>query len=98
MTLWQQAPSTSTPAAHQEALLTTHREEHGLAFTPVTLSVKDLWYSVTLKSGESIDLLKGIDAFFRPGTLTALMGSSGAGTSIVAAQCRMQRITDGMML
>jgi len=51
----------------------------GLSFAPVTLCAQDLWYTVTLKTGESIDLLKDINAYFKPQTMTALMGSSGAG-------------------
>jgi ABC-type multidrug transport system ATPase subunit/ABC-type multidrug transport system permease subunit len=50
-------------------------------FIPVTLSFIDLWYTVPLPSNpkESIDLLKGINGYALPGTMTALMGSSGAG-------------------
>jgi ABC-type multidrug transport system ATPase subunit len=40
---------------------------------------QDLWYSIDIKPGETVDLLKGITGYARPGTLTALMGSSGAG-------------------
>ncbi|KAJ0410655.1 hypothetical protein ATCC90586_003724 [Pythium insidiosum] len=56
----------------------THRERN---FVPVTLAFKDLWYSVPDPANpkESIDLLKGISGFALPGTMTALMGSSGAG-------------------
>ncbi|EGZ11558.1 pleiotropic drug resistance protein ABC superfamily [Phytophthora sojae] len=49
---------------------------------PVTLAFHDLWYSVPLPGGandEQIDLLKGVSGFALPGTMTALMGSSGAG-------------------
>ncbi|TMW67507.1 hypothetical protein Poli38472_011127 [Pythium oligandrum] len=51
-------------------------------FTPVTLAFKDLWYSVPdpkNPKGEPLHLLKGISGFATPGTMTALMGSSGAG-------------------
>ncbi|TMW67512.1 hypothetical protein Poli38472_011132 [Pythium oligandrum] len=51
-------------------------------FTPVTLAFKDLWYSVPdpkNPKGAPLDLLKGISGFAAPGTITALMGSSGAG-------------------
>ena len=50
-------------------------------FVPVTIAFKDLWYSVpdpTNPKG-TIDLLKGISGYALPGTITALMGSSGAG-------------------
>ncbi|RAW23077.1 ABC transporter G family member 31, partial [Phytophthora cactorum] len=50
-------------------------------FVPVTLAFQDLWYSVKSPSNpnESLDLLKGISGFALPGSITALMGSSGAG-------------------
>ncbi|OWZ05203.1 Pleiotropic drug resistance protein transporter, partial [Phytophthora megakarya] len=50
-------------------------------FTPVTLAFKNLWYSIPLPhhKHETIDLLKGITGYALPGTMTALMGSSGAG-------------------
>ena len=48
-----------------------------LAFTPMTLAFRNLSYTVTLPNGEQIELLKGIDGYFKPGTMTALMGSSG---------------------
>ncbi|KAG7386626.1 hypothetical protein PHYPSEUDO_015410 [Phytophthora pseudosyringae] len=56
-------------------------EEHDKMFVPVTLAFRDLWYSVPspVNKHESINLLKGIGGYARPGTMTALMGSSGAG-------------------
>ncbi|KAG2880042.1 hypothetical protein PC115_g22620 [Phytophthora cactorum] len=50
-------------------------------FIPVTVAFKDLWYSVPDPANpkETIDLLKGISGYALPGTITALMGSSGAG-------------------
>ncbi|OQS07891.1 ATP-binding Cassette (ABC) Superfamily [Thraustotheca clavata] len=47
----------------------------------VTLAFKDLWYSVpNPKKGEpELKLLKGINGYAAPGTVAALMGSSGAG-------------------
>ncbi|OQR85265.1 ATP-binding Cassette (ABC) Superfamily [Achlya hypogyna] len=49
--------------------------------TPVTLAFQDLWYSVpNPKKGEpDLKLLKGVNGYAVPGTITALMGSSGAG-------------------
>ncbi|KAG2890843.1 ABC transporter G family member 37 [Phytophthora cactorum] len=58
---------------------------------PVTLAFKDLWYSVpdAANSKSSIDLLKGVSGFALPGTITALMGSSGAGkTTLMDAIAR----------
>ncbi|POM65843.1 ATP-binding cassette (ABC) Superfamily [Phytophthora palmivora] len=49
---------------------------------PVTLAFHELWYSVPMpggKKGEDIDLLQGVSGYAKPGTMTALMGSSGAG-------------------
>ncbi|GMF46956.1 unnamed protein product [Phytophthora fragariaefolia] len=50
-------------------------------FVPVTIAFQDLRYSVPKPGSpkESLELLKGISGFAEPGTLTALMGSSGAG-------------------
>ncbi|ETM41610.1 hypothetical protein L914_12629, partial [Phytophthora nicotianae] len=47
-------------------------------FTPVTVAFQDLWYSVPDPHNpkESLDLLKGINGFAVPGSITALMGSS----------------------
>ncbi|OWZ08834.1 ABC transporter [Phytophthora megakarya] len=54
---------------------------HPPTFVPVVVAFQDLWYSVPnpSKPTESINLLKGISGVARPGTITALMGSSGAG-------------------
>ncbi|TMW61700.1 hypothetical protein Poli38472_010763 [Pythium oligandrum] len=48
---------------------------------PVTLTFRDLWYSVPDPANpkEELNLLKGINGFALPGKMTALMGSSGAG-------------------
>ncbi|GMF50702.1 unnamed protein product [Phytophthora fragariaefolia] len=51
---------------------------------PVTVAFKDLWYTVSAPGGpgqpaQSLDLLKGITGYALPGTITALMGSTGAG-------------------
>jgi ABC-type multidrug transport system ATPase subunit len=48
---------------------------------PVTVAFQDLWYTVPDPANpkQTIDLLKGISGYALPGTITALMGSSGAG-------------------
>ncbi|GMF20237.1 unnamed protein product [Phytophthora lilii] len=48
---------------------------------PVTVAFKDLWYTVPdpVSPNQTIDLLKGISGYALPGTITALMGSTGAG-------------------
>ncbi|CAI5722770.1 unnamed protein product [Peronospora destructor] len=54
---------------------------HERMFTPVTIAFQDLGYSVPKPGSpdESLELLRGISGFAEPGSLTALMGSSGAG-------------------
>ncbi|TMW67499.1 hypothetical protein Poli38472_011119 [Pythium oligandrum] len=68
--------------SHIEVEVTKEVQAHERHFTPVTLAFKDLWYSVPDPKdpkGEPLNLLKGISGFATPGTITALMGSSGAG-------------------
>jgi ABC-type multidrug transport system ATPase subunit/ABC-type multidrug transport system permease subunit len=71
------------------SLQETETPPAGLKFTPLTMTFKDLKYSIPISGGtmSSADgphagqllLLKGITGSFRPGILTALMGASGAG-------------------
>uniref|UniRef100_K3WZK7 ABC transporter domain-containing protein n=1 Tax=Globisporangium ultimum (strain ATCC 200006 / CBS 805.95 / DAOM BR144) TaxID=431595 RepID=K3WZK7_GLOUD len=70
---------TVSRADSDSVILEVNANETGIA--PVTLAFKDLQYSVPLPSNpkESIYLLKGITGYALPGTMTALMGSSGAG-------------------
>uniref|UniRef100_H3H1B4 ABC transporter domain-containing protein n=1 Tax=Phytophthora ramorum TaxID=164328 RepID=H3H1B4_PHYRM len=74
----------STNSGHEDAsadMVVVDLHEERARFVPVALAFKDLWYSVPLPHHrhESIDLLKGISGYALPGTMTALMGSSGAG-------------------
>ncbi|KAG3232170.1 ABC transporter G family member 35 [Phytophthora idaei] len=64
-----------------DAVIAVSPPEHKKNFVPVTLAFKDLWYSVPDPANlkEDIDLLKGVSGFALPGSVTALMGSSGAG-------------------
>eukprot|EP00644_Phytophthora_capsici_P006568 jgi/Phyca11/9314/fgenesh1_pm.PHYCAscaffold_36_\ len=68
----------SSPPSEVSVLVESAKE---LDFTPVTVAFKDLWYTVPdpTDSKKTIDLLKGISGYALPGTITALMGSSGAG-------------------
>jgi ABC-type multidrug transport system ATPase subunit len=50
-----------------------------LPFQPVSLSFEGITYEVTVGKGAIKPLLRGITGVARPGTLTALMGASGAG-------------------
>eukprot|EP00644_Phytophthora_capsici_P012746 jgi/Phyca11/577680/estExt2_Genewise1.C_PHYCAscaffold_2320005 len=76
--------ATSTAPVQEETpadMVVVDLHEEQARFVPVALAFKDLWYSVPLphRKHESIDLLKGISGYALPGTMTALMGSSGAG-------------------
>ncbi|KAL3672681.1 hypothetical protein V7S43_001975 [Phytophthora oleae] len=56
-------------------------QPHEKNFVPVTMAFQDLHYFVPDPHNpkESLELLKGINGFATPGSMTALMGSSGAG-------------------
>jgi len=61
-----------------------HPTGASLTFQPITLVFKHIWYSVELPKPqgggkERVELVKGVTGYARPGSLTALMGSSGAG-------------------
>ncbi|ETN11718.1 hypothetical protein PPTG_22527 [Phytophthora nicotianae INRA-310] len=77
------------------------REKH---FTPVTVAFKDLWYTVPDPANpkDTIDLLKGISGYALPGTITALMGSSGAGKTtlmdVIAGRKTGGKITGQILL
>lgn len=50
-----------------------------MLFKPVTVTFRNLKYTVFIGKKDPLVLLQGINGYARPGTLTALMGSSGAG-------------------
>ena len=81
----------------------------GLPFTPVSLAWRDINYYVTIVSGKGKkktkvekQLLRGINGFSQPGTLTALMGSSGAGKTtlmdVIAGRKTVGRITGDILV
>ena len=77
----------------------------GMPFTPVTLAWRDIHYYVDVggrKSKVTKHLLKGINGFSKPGTLTALMGSSGAGKTtlmdVIAGRKTMGKITGDILV
>ncbi|KAF1332923.1 Atp-binding protein, partial [Globisporangium splendens] len=73
-------------------------------FTSVTLAFMDLWCTVPLSRNpkhDTIDLLKGITGYALPGTMAALMGSSGAGKTTlmdVSAGCKTDGKIQGQIL
>ncbi|RLN88946.1 hypothetical protein BBJ28_00016558 [Nothophytophthora sp. Chile5] len=67
-----------------ETSLRVDRVTHESRVPPVSVAFKDLCYTVSVpggsgKSSQSLELLKGITGYALPGSLTALMGSTGAG-------------------
>ncbi|KAF1330392.1 Pleiotropic drug resistance protein abc superfamily, partial [Globisporangium splendens] len=71
-----------TPRGADVVLRVESQRERKVA--PVSVAFQDLWYTVSVPAGngqpaQSLDLLKGITGFALPGSMTALMGSSGAG-------------------
>ncbi|POM80711.1 ABC Superfamily [Phytophthora palmivora] len=74
-------------------------------FVPVTVAFQDLHYYVpdpkNLK-GAQLELLKGINGFAVPGSITALMGSSGAGKTtlmdVIAGRKTGGKITGKILL
>ncbi|KAG7399958.1 hypothetical protein PHYBOEH_007478 [Phytophthora boehmeriae] len=73
-----QTPRTSPSVRDSAVSIGPSKEKH---FVPVTVAFKDLWYTVPdpVNPKQTIDLLKGVNGYALPGTITALMGSSGAG-------------------
>jgi ABC-type multidrug transport system ATPase subunit/ABC-type multidrug transport system permease subunit len=72
-------PKHKGDAAQDDVVLDVPEREKN--FVPMSLAFTDLWYSVKnpVDTKETLDLLKGITGYALPGTLTALMGSTGAG-------------------
>jgi hypothetical protein len=52
-----------------------------ISFEPTTLAFSELWYTVSV-AGQDLDILRGVSGYFEPGTLTALMGTTGAGKCV----------------
>ncbi|RLN50507.1 hypothetical protein BBJ28_00017468 [Nothophytophthora sp. Chile5] len=73
-------------------------------FVPVTVAFQNLRYSVPDPHNpkESLELLKGISGFALPGSVTALMGSSGAGKTtlmdVIAGRKTGGKITGQILL
>ncbi|KAJ0405196.1 hypothetical protein ATCC90586_008824 [Pythium insidiosum] len=84
-TVGQRRPA-SQPRDQEELTLVIPRDG-SVGFVPVALGFQDLWYSIPAPGSsqrrseqrEELDLLRGVSGFALPGTMTAFMGSRGAG-------------------
>ncbi|ETO66551.1 hypothetical protein F444_16341 [Phytophthora nicotianae P1976] len=91
----------STEATGDYVVELDNREKN---FTPVTMAFEDLHYFVPnpKNPSEQLELLKGINGFAVPGTITALMGSSGAGKTtlmdVIAGRKTSGKITGKILL
>ncbi|KAG6618940.1 Pleiotropic drug resistance protein ABC Superfamily [Phytophthora cinnamomi] len=78
--------------------------KHEKNFVPVTVAFQDLHYFVPNPKNpkEQLELLKGIDGYALPGSVTALMGSSGAGKTtlmdVIAGRKTGGKITGKILL
>ncbi|EQC40476.1 hypothetical protein SDRG_02369 [Saprolegnia diclina VS20] len=75
------APKTPTDIGNVTDDVAVHVAGSSSLSPSVVMAFKDLWYSVPnpTKGEPDLQLLKGINGYALPGTITALMGSSGAG-------------------
>ncbi|RHY22490.1 hypothetical protein DYB32_009490 [Aphanomyces invadans] len=95
--------ASSTTADMTVVAVANDSNVNSLAFVPVTLSFRDLYYTIdvgTRKNKTTRQLLKGIHGCFQPGMLTALMGSTGAGKTTlmdVIAGRMMASVIEGDM-
>jgi len=82
--------------------ISTTKLKSALNCPPVTLAFKDLSFTVgKIGSGQEKQLLRNINGFAKPGTLTALMGASGAGKTTlmdVLAGRKTQGLIEGQIL
>mmetsp|Transcript_17709 Transcript_17709/g.49550 ORF Transcript_17709/g.49550 Transcript_17709/m.49550 type:complete len:1558 (-) Transcript_17709:317-4990(-) len=93
----------------QSGVLSSMGKTSKLPFQPLTLVWKDLHYFVPFPKGKDakdtpkeLELLKGITGYAQPGTLTALMGGSGAGKTtlmdVIAGRKTVGRITGDIVV
>ncbi|OQR89249.1 ATP-binding Cassette (ABC) Superfamily [Thraustotheca clavata] len=98
------APKTPTNMSESTRHVKVHVAGSSSSSPPVTLAFKDLSYSVpnSTKGEPDIQLLKGISGYALPGTITALMGSSGAGKTtlmdVIAGRKTGGKITGEILL
>ncbi|CAK4652151.1 unnamed protein product [Aphanomyces euteiches] len=92
-----------TPIGSSEPNHRVSNEVHS-AVVPVTLAFRDLGYAVpNPKKGEpDLQLLNGVSGYALPGTITALMGSTGASKTtlmdVIAGRKKAGKITGEILL
>ncbi|EEY62826.1 ATP-binding Cassette (ABC) Superfamily [Phytophthora infestans T30-4] len=76
-----ETPKNNISAATEDCVVGFQSTAQEKNFVPVTMALQDLHYFVLDPHNpkESLELLKKINGFAVPGSITALMGSSGAG-------------------
>uniref|UniRef100_H3GLW5 ABC transporter domain-containing protein n=1 Tax=Phytophthora ramorum TaxID=164328 RepID=H3GLW5_PHYRM len=93
-----------TPKNTGDCVVELPTGDHEQNFVPVTMAFEDLHYFVPNPNNpkDSLELLKGINGFAMPGSITALMGSSGAGKTtlmdVIAGRKTGGKITGNILL
>ncbi|CAK4683438.1 unnamed protein product [Aphanomyces euteiches] len=97
-------PTPTAAAAAVDASKPPVSSDVDLAVTAVTLAFRNLGYAVpNPKKGEpDLQLLQGVSGYALPGTITALMGSTGAGKTtlmdVIAGRKKAGQITGEILL
>lgn len=94
----------------EKAITIPHDVRERIVVPPVALGFQDLWYSVPAPKNrlheagpdKELSLLRGITGYALPGTMTALMGSTGAGKTtlmdVIAARKTSGTIKGSILL
>ncbi|KAI9983650.1 hypothetical protein PInf_007716 [Phytophthora infestans] len=99
-----ETPKNNISAATEDCVVDFQSTAQEKNFVPVTMAFQDLHYFVPDPHSpkESLELLKGINGIAVPGSITALMGSSGAGKTtlmdVIAGRKTGGKITGRILL